>query len=202
MSESCKDTNIPSVDETALECCEIHSTNCIVTAEAVPCLKTGKGATLTKLFSNLCIVIKDIYSKLTGIDTTIEGINTTVGDINTVVEGNSEAITEINTALNQCSNLTVSIASSANTLTATVSGGEAPYTYLWKSVQGSHEGHLIDGVDNDSTLSTTKVNDSGVLLETESDIVYSTLFKLVVTDDNGCVKEEYFMHTEKETIII
>ncbi len=195
MSESCKDTNIPSVDETALECCEIHSTNCVVTSEAVPCLKTGKGATLTKLFSNLCIVIKDIYSKLTGVDDTIE-------DINTVVEGNSEAISEINTVLTQCSDLSVSINSSADTLTASVVGGEAPYTYLWKSVQGSHEGHLIDGVDNGSTLSTTKVNNSGTLLETGSDIVYSTLFKLVVTDANGCIKEEYFMHTEKETIII
>ena len=50
----CQDTNIPQVNEDALECCEIHETNCIKTSEAVPCLQVGKGETLTKLFQRLC----------------------------------------------------------------------------------------------------------------------------------------------------
>lgn len=50
----CNDTSIPTVDETALECCELIGTNCVVTSEAVPCLRVGKGSTLTHLFSKLC----------------------------------------------------------------------------------------------------------------------------------------------------
>ena len=164
MSESCKDTNIPSVDETALECCEIHSTNCIVTAEAVPCLKTGKGATLTKLFSNLCIVIKDIYSKLS-----------------------------------KCDGFTVAVSEGLSELTATPTGGLAPYTYTW-SVVHSGSGHSIDGVSNTSTISTTKNVGQSVNMSDGLNRQYSTLFKVLVVDSNGCRKEEYFMFSESELI--
>ena len=53
-NENCNDTNIPSVNEDALECCHTHSSNCILLAEAVPCLQTGKGQTLTELLKRLC----------------------------------------------------------------------------------------------------------------------------------------------------
>jgi hypothetical protein len=70
MSENCNDTNIPAVDDTALECCEIHSTNCIVTAEAVPCLAVGKGSTLTKLFRKLCAALTNLSNKITTLENT------------------------------------------------------------------------------------------------------------------------------------
>lgn len=68
MSENCNDTNIPAVDDTALECCEIYSTNCIVTAEAVPCLAVGKGSTLTKLFRKLCTALTNLSNKITTLE--------------------------------------------------------------------------------------------------------------------------------------
>jgi hypothetical protein len=70
MSENCNDTNIPAVDDTALECCEIHSTNCIVTAEAVPCLAVGKGSTLTKLFRKLCTALTNLSNRVAAAENT------------------------------------------------------------------------------------------------------------------------------------
>lgn len=50
----CNETNVPEVDNSSVECCELTPTNCVITSEAVPCLKIGKGDTLTKLFKRLC----------------------------------------------------------------------------------------------------------------------------------------------------
>lgn len=56
----CNDTSIPTVDETALECCELVGTNCVVTSEAIPCIRVGKGSTLTALFKKLCKYLGEI----------------------------------------------------------------------------------------------------------------------------------------------
>lgn len=54
MSRKCPGTNIPSVNEDPIECCNLISSNCVVMAEAVPCLQLGKGKTLTEAFERLC----------------------------------------------------------------------------------------------------------------------------------------------------
>lgn len=82
MGEHCNDTNIPTTDETALECCEVYSTNCVVTAEAVPCLSVGKGTTLTKLFKRLCTALANITNRITAVEnrpTLVEGAPLTYG---------------------------------------------------------------------------------------------------------------------------
>lgn len=80
----CKEVNIPSVNEDAVECDHIQSTNCVVTSEAVPCLQTGKGSTLTNLFKKLCthlksigfLTLKDSPSAYTGAAGSLVGVNT------------------------------------------------------------------------------------------------------------------------------
>lgn len=54
MPRKCPGTNIPSVNEDPIECCNLISSNCVVMAEAVPCLQLGKGKTLTEAFERLC----------------------------------------------------------------------------------------------------------------------------------------------------
>lgn len=56
----CNDTNVPEVDNSSIECCELVSDKCVVTSEAVPCLQVGKGATLTHLFKRLCLHLKKL----------------------------------------------------------------------------------------------------------------------------------------------
>lgn len=58
--EDCNETNVPEVDNSSVECCELTPTNCVVTSEAVPCLQVGKGSTLTNLFKRLCAHLKAI----------------------------------------------------------------------------------------------------------------------------------------------
>lgn len=50
----CNDTNVPEVDNTPLECCELISDKCVVTSAAVPCLQIGKGWTLAQVLQRLC----------------------------------------------------------------------------------------------------------------------------------------------------
>lgn len=54
----CNDTNVPEVDNSSIECCELVSDKCVVTSEAVPCLQVGKGATLAHLLKRLCNYLK------------------------------------------------------------------------------------------------------------------------------------------------
>jgi len=82
MAEECNDINVPTVNEDSIECCDLYSTNCIKLAEAVPCLASGKGETLTTLLSRLCDVILNQNTIVTGSDgigidsTTVDGITT------------------------------------------------------------------------------------------------------------------------------
>jgi hypothetical protein len=61
---SCKQTNIPTVNDDAIECHELTPTNCVVLSEAVPCLQAGKGSTLTNAFKRICSVLNSIISSI------------------------------------------------------------------------------------------------------------------------------------------
>lgn len=56
----CKEVNIPTVNDDSVDCDHIHSTDCIVTSESVPCLQTGAGATLTELLNRLCSNLNNV----------------------------------------------------------------------------------------------------------------------------------------------
>jgi hypothetical protein len=76
-------------------------------------------------------------------------------------------------------------------LESTVTGGTAPYTYLWSASQNSqYLGHHDTGILTDPTL----------LLELKPDYfqgisgnaIYKTLIKLKVTDAKGCTADAYY----------
>ena len=77
MSRDCQNTNIPKVNEDALECCELTPSKCVVMSEAVPCLQVGKGDTLDRFTKNLCKKFKKVEDKVTALEDRIaelEGI--------------------------------------------------------------------------------------------------------------------------------
>ena len=72
----CNETNVPEVDNSSIECCELTPTNCVVTSEAIPCLQVGKGSTLTNLFKRLCIKLNSTptsFLQLTDTPSSYEG---------------------------------------------------------------------------------------------------------------------------------
>ena len=82
MSKGCPGTSIPTVNEEALKCCSLISTDCILTEEAIPCIQIGKGETLTKVFKRLCTNLKSrIYNVVAGDNTEVE--TTVVGNTTT-----------------------------------------------------------------------------------------------------------------------
>jgi hypothetical protein len=87
MPNECQDTNVPSVNEDALGCCELHNTNCIILAEAVPCLQVGKGQTLTELLNRLCNNLSNLSSGLVEVEAG-NGI-----DVNSSVDNNTTTYT-------------------------------------------------------------------------------------------------------------
>lgn len=66
MAEDCLEPNKPTVDNTALGCTELISTDCIVAAESNLYLKWAKGALLTKVLT----LIANAIMKLTTAQTT------------------------------------------------------------------------------------------------------------------------------------
>lgn len=76
----CKETNVPSVNEDAIKCDHLHSTNCVLLEEAVPCLQAGKGSTLTELFKRLCANLSKTMVSVVegdGVDVTSSIVNST-----------------------------------------------------------------------------------------------------------------------------
>lgn len=61
---TCKKTNKPQVDETAIECCSFYKSNCVLTSESDPYLKYGKGEMLTKVLKIISDTIKSIRQDL------------------------------------------------------------------------------------------------------------------------------------------
>lgn len=64
---SCKQTNIPTVNNASIECAELTSSNCIILSEAVPCIQAGKGSTLTNAFRRVCVVLNSIINSISNL---------------------------------------------------------------------------------------------------------------------------------------
>lgn len=63
---TCKDeVNKPVVDNSAIECCGIYPTNCVVTSERDTFLPYGKGETLTNVLKVIGNRIKTVYQQQT-----------------------------------------------------------------------------------------------------------------------------------------
>ena len=75
---SCKQTNIPTVNEDALSCEDLISTSCIILEQAVSCLQTGKGQTLTKLLERLCVNLNAIQNRLTTVEQDLTEANSAI----------------------------------------------------------------------------------------------------------------------------
>mgnify|MGYP001143559940 CR=1 FL=1 len=83
MSEHCNDSNIPQVDESQLECCEIVSTKCVNLEESVSSLAIPPGSTLTKFIkriSNSLSTLKSSYNSFSeSVMSSITGLGETLG---------------------------------------------------------------------------------------------------------------------------
>jgi hypothetical protein len=93
-------------------------------------------------------------------------------------------------------NLEVSIERDDNlTLVANVSNGTAPYIYQWEKVDGGFTMFSIDGSSTNSSLDLITGPFYIYPLGPEDNRpLYQGLFKVTVTDDNGCKKDAYFFH--------
>jgi hypothetical protein len=86
-------------------------------------------------------------------------------------------------------NLTVSITREEDLLTAEVTGGTGPYTYLWEKKDDFNSTDLINPTNQNSVqLDLTDIIAIG------DKHLFLTLIKLTVTDSTGCKKEEYYFY--------
>jgi hypothetical protein len=83
---SCKETNVPTVNDAAIECHELTPTNCVVLSEAVACLQTGKGQTLTQLLTRLCSNLTAIQNRLTTVENELAEANQTILELTQRIE--------------------------------------------------------------------------------------------------------------------
>ena len=81
MSRYCQDTNIPSVNEEAIECCETTPSNCVVASEAIPCLQLGKGDTLTKALVNMCKRIDQQNNRIAALELEVQNLINQIQDV-------------------------------------------------------------------------------------------------------------------------
>lgn len=61
----CPDPSLPTVDETAIECCELTSSNCVVTSEYQDFFKIAKGKTLTYVVDIIAKYVKKNKTDIT-----------------------------------------------------------------------------------------------------------------------------------------
>jgi hypothetical protein len=91
-------------------------------------------------------------------------------------------------------------------LESAVTGGTAPYTYLWSSSQNSqYLGHLLPSVVTDSSLPLTLKIDVEEGIDNffqgiSGNKIYKTLIKLKVTDANGCTADAYYTIANSVTL--
>jgi len=64
MPENCIDNNIPTVDETAIECCSLIPANCVVASERNTFLGIGVGRTLTYVIDRIARAIRDVRTSV------------------------------------------------------------------------------------------------------------------------------------------
>lgn len=77
----CQDPNKPSVNEDAIECCELTPANCVVTSEYQNYFKIGKGKTLTYAINKIASVVKAIGVRVTNLEA-FHNYRTYVGILN------------------------------------------------------------------------------------------------------------------------
>ena len=83
------ETNIPEVDETSMECCEILETKCIVTSEANSSFAFGSGITLDNVFKTIGNFFRTLLKRVEDNEQSIQQINNNLpsgatGDFETV----------------------------------------------------------------------------------------------------------------------
>lgn len=85
-------------------------------------------------------------------------------------------------------------------LESTVTGGTAPYTYLWSASQNSqYLGHHDSGTLTDPTL-LLELNIDNYFQGISGNAIYKTLIKLKVTDAKGCTADAYYTITNSVTL--
>ena len=120
--------------------------------------------------------------------------NSTVVATNTSIE---QALQNIVTKVCQLTNnvLSVSITNNGDELEAVVTGGAAPYQYLWSIEQGLFKGHQILGSNISSTLFLTPIPANTFQvggISGATGAVNMSHIKLVVTDGNLSKATRYY----------
>lgn len=69
-----EETNTPSVDNTSLECEELHSDICVVVKEAYPYIGTSSGDALTRVLTKIVDKIKAQDSRMDSLEARIEAL--------------------------------------------------------------------------------------------------------------------------------
>lgn len=81
VNKVCGQTNIPTVDNTALDCTRLVSTKCISAESPIPLLSTITGDSLTKILNHLNEYLKGVKSDITKFESNVKVLNDKVGRI-------------------------------------------------------------------------------------------------------------------------
>lgn len=64
----CPDPSLPTVDESAIECCELTQTNCVVASEYQSFFKIGKGKTLTYVIDKIASFVQTNRNRISDLE--------------------------------------------------------------------------------------------------------------------------------------
>ena len=115
-------------------------------------------------------------------------------DLQTVIENLVAYICEANRN-NTALIIDITASETFPSLTATVTGGVAPYTYRWELVQAPFIGHVINGSNTNYTLNLDCRGENAIQTGTFDSYIKTSLVYVHVTDAQGTRKREYFTYT-------